>query len=201
MVAYFSAGGLLAAACVNLLELAVLVVGFLVAVPFAWQAAGGWPGLAARGGARLRRRRTGAFFGMGGAAAARPVRDVRALVLGVARPRAEDIRRDQRGVGAVRPCWERASRWRPSLRARAPGHGGSRHTSLPGNAGAGAANAPGRGGAALGRRAGTGRAVRGRDLDRRRGPVHALDVAEPGPLQDVRRPWRRRRTAACASAG
>lgn len=42
VVAYFSGGGLLAAAWVNLLELAVLLVGFALAVPFALTAAGGW---------------------------------------------------------------------------------------------------------------------------------------------------------------
>jgi SSS family solute:Na+ symporter len=45
LLAYFAGGGLLAAAWVNLLELLVLLVGFALAVPFAWSAAGGWPGL------------------------------------------------------------------------------------------------------------------------------------------------------------
>jgi SSS family solute:Na+ symporter len=47
LVAYFSGGGLLASAWVNLLELAVLLVGFALALPFVWSAAGGWSGLAA----------------------------------------------------------------------------------------------------------------------------------------------------------
>ena len=64
MIAYFSAGGLLAAAWVNLLELVVLVVGFLLAVPFAWHAAGGWAGLRLAGGGDPS---YGSFFGMDGA--------------------------------------------------------------------------------------------------------------------------------------
>lgn len=47
LVAYFSGGGLLASAWVNLLELGVLLLGFALALPFALSAAGGWPGLAA----------------------------------------------------------------------------------------------------------------------------------------------------------
>jgi SSS family solute:Na+ symporter len=42
---YFSGGGLMASAWVNLLQLGTLVVGFALAVPFAWSAAGGWEGL------------------------------------------------------------------------------------------------------------------------------------------------------------
>ena len=42
LVAYFSGGGLLASVWVNVLELAVLLVGFLLAVPYATRAAGGW---------------------------------------------------------------------------------------------------------------------------------------------------------------
>jgi solute:Na+ symporter, SSS family len=49
LVAYFSGGGLLASVWVNLLELVVLLVGFLLAVPFAWRTSGGWTGLAAAG--------------------------------------------------------------------------------------------------------------------------------------------------------
>ncbi|HET8644667.1 MAG TPA: sodium:solute symporter family protein, partial [Vicinamibacteria bacterium] len=50
VTAYFSRGGLLAAAWVNVLELGVLLAGFALAVPFAWRAAGGWAGLSAGGG-------------------------------------------------------------------------------------------------------------------------------------------------------
>jgi solute:Na+ symporter, SSS family len=66
MIAYFSAGGLLAAAWVNLLQLAMLLAGFLVAVPFAWSAAGGWAGLRAAAGPEASAS-YGSFFGMGGA--------------------------------------------------------------------------------------------------------------------------------------
>jgi SSS family solute:Na+ symporter len=64
LIAYFSAGGLLAAAWVNLLELAVLVVGFLLAVPYAWSAAGGWPALSTAGGTEAAVA-YGGFLGMG----------------------------------------------------------------------------------------------------------------------------------------
>ena len=42
MTVYFTAGGLLSSAWVNLLQLAVLLVGFAVALPVALAAAGGW---------------------------------------------------------------------------------------------------------------------------------------------------------------
>ncbi len=51
LTAYFSGGGLMASAWVNLLQLATLLVGFLLAVPFAWSAGGGWPGLQGAAGA------------------------------------------------------------------------------------------------------------------------------------------------------
>lgn len=51
LTAYFSGGGLMASAWVNLLQLAVLVVGFALAVPFAWSAGGGWAGLEGAAGA------------------------------------------------------------------------------------------------------------------------------------------------------
>ena len=65
MIAYFSAGGLLAAAWVNLLELVMLLLGFLVALPFAWNAAGGWAGLSMAAGPEPAVT-YGSFFGMGG---------------------------------------------------------------------------------------------------------------------------------------
>ncbi|HVL69556.1 MAG TPA: sodium:solute symporter family protein [Vicinamibacterales bacterium] len=46
MTSYFAAGGLLASATVNLVQLVVLLGGFLLAIPFALSAAGGWGGLA-----------------------------------------------------------------------------------------------------------------------------------------------------------
>jgi solute:Na+ symporter, SSS family len=65
LIAYFSAGGLLAAAWVNLLELAMLLLGFLVALPFAWGAAGGWAGLRGAAGPEAGAA-YGSFLGMGG---------------------------------------------------------------------------------------------------------------------------------------
>ncbi|HEY7791904.1 MAG TPA: sodium:solute symporter family protein [Vicinamibacterales bacterium] len=47
MTAYFTAGGLLTSAWVNLVELVVLLAGFAVAFPIALHAAGGWPALTA----------------------------------------------------------------------------------------------------------------------------------------------------------
>jgi SSS family solute:Na+ symporter len=45
MTTYFTAGGLLTSAWVNLVQLAVLLAGFAVALPLALDAAGGWSGL------------------------------------------------------------------------------------------------------------------------------------------------------------
>ena len=50
VVAYAGTGGLLASAWVNLLQLATLLVGFALALPFAWSAAGGWDVMRAAGG-------------------------------------------------------------------------------------------------------------------------------------------------------
>jgi SSS family solute:Na+ symporter len=50
VTAYFSGGGLVASAWVNLMQLGTLLVGFLLAVPFAWSAGGGWAGLRAAAG-------------------------------------------------------------------------------------------------------------------------------------------------------
>jgi len=47
MTAYFRAGGLLASAWINLVQLVVLVLGFAVAVPWALSAAGGWQAVVA----------------------------------------------------------------------------------------------------------------------------------------------------------
>lgn len=48
-VSYFTAGGLLSSAWVNLVQLVVILAGFAVAVPFAVHAAGGWEAMAAAG--------------------------------------------------------------------------------------------------------------------------------------------------------
>ena len=47
MTAYFTAGGLLTSAWVNVVQLAVLTVGFAIAVPWALIAAGGWSAVVA----------------------------------------------------------------------------------------------------------------------------------------------------------
>ena len=47
MTAYFTAGGLLTSAWVNMVQLVVLLLGFAVALPWAWAAAGGWSGVVA----------------------------------------------------------------------------------------------------------------------------------------------------------
>jgi len=45
LIAYFSRGGMQAAVVVNLLQLATLLLGFLLALPFAWSAGSGWQGM------------------------------------------------------------------------------------------------------------------------------------------------------------
>lgn len=47
VVLYFGAGGLLAAAYVNIVEAVVKLIGFCIAVPFVWRFVGGWSGLEA----------------------------------------------------------------------------------------------------------------------------------------------------------
>lgn len=64
MIAYFTRGGLVAAVWVNLLELVVLLAGFALAVPYAWQRAGGWAAMDAAGGSPS----YASPFGMGAAA-------------------------------------------------------------------------------------------------------------------------------------
>lgn len=66
LVLYFSGGGLMASAWVNLIQLATLLVGFAFALPFAWSAAGGWEGMAAAAGGEASAR-YGSFTGMGAA--------------------------------------------------------------------------------------------------------------------------------------
>lgn len=44
---YFAAGGLLTSAWVNMVQLAVKLIGLGIALPFAWAAAGGWPAIEA----------------------------------------------------------------------------------------------------------------------------------------------------------
>ena len=66
VVLYFSGGGLLASAWVNLLQLVTLLLGFSLALPFAWTAAGGWEGLRAAAGPEAASS-YGSFTGMGAA--------------------------------------------------------------------------------------------------------------------------------------
>jgi SSS family solute:Na+ symporter len=47
MTVYFAAGGLLTSAWVNLVQLAVLIIGFAIALPWALSAAGGWSAVVA----------------------------------------------------------------------------------------------------------------------------------------------------------
>jgi Na+/proline symporter len=64
LVAYFSRGGLVASAWVNLLELAVLLTGFVLALPYAWSAAGGWEAMRRAAGSESSQA-FGSFVGMG----------------------------------------------------------------------------------------------------------------------------------------
>ena len=64
LVAYFSRGGMQSAAVVNLLQLATLVLGFTLAIPYAWSAGGGFEGLRAAAGPDAADS-YGSFTGMG----------------------------------------------------------------------------------------------------------------------------------------
>jgi SSS family solute:Na+ symporter len=64
LIAYFGRGGIQAAAVVNVFQLVTKLVGFSLAVPFAWSAAGGWTGLRAAAGAE-RAADFGSVVGMG----------------------------------------------------------------------------------------------------------------------------------------
>jgi len=66
LVLYVSGGGLLASAWVNLIQLVTLLVGFALALPFAWRAAGGWEGMRSAAGAEAAPL-YGSFTGMGAA--------------------------------------------------------------------------------------------------------------------------------------
>jgi SSS family solute:Na+ symporter len=66
LVLYFSGGGLLASAWVNLIQLVTLLAGFLLAIPYAWSRAGGWEGLRAAAGGEAAAS-YGSLAGMGAA--------------------------------------------------------------------------------------------------------------------------------------
>jgi len=64
LIAYFSRGGMQAAALVNLLQLATLVLGFTLTIPYVWSAGGGFEGLRAAAGPDAADS-YGSFTGMG----------------------------------------------------------------------------------------------------------------------------------------
>ncbi len=64
---YFAAGGLLSAAIVNIVEVVVILAGFLVALPYVYSFVGGWGGLIAKVGQNLPDAAKQAdYFSMGG---------------------------------------------------------------------------------------------------------------------------------------
>lgn len=64
---YFAAGGLLSAAIVNIVEVAVIFAGFLIAMPYVWSFAGGWGGLVEKVAQNLPDTgRQADYFSMGG---------------------------------------------------------------------------------------------------------------------------------------
>ncbi|MDR1731475.1 MAG: sodium:solute symporter family protein [Synergistaceae bacterium] len=64
---YFAAGGLLSAAVVNVVEVGVILAGFLVALPFVWSFVGGWEGLVGKVSQNLTEASAqGDYFSMGG---------------------------------------------------------------------------------------------------------------------------------------
>ncbi len=100
LVSYFSGGGLLAAAWVNVLQLATLLVGFGLAVPYAWSAARRLErASSAPGGAGY-----GSFTGMGVSGDAGARGGLRAVVHRLARPDPEDLRRALGRRRRARPC-------------------------------------------------------------------------------------------------
>lgn len=64
---YFSSGGLKSAAVVNIIELAVILVGFIVAAPYALNYVGGWNGLETKIAANLgNTAKTASYFSWNG---------------------------------------------------------------------------------------------------------------------------------------
>lgn len=61
---YFSAGGLLSSAIVNIIEVAVILAGFVIALPFVWNFTGGFEGIISR----VNNPKYFDFFGMGSTA-------------------------------------------------------------------------------------------------------------------------------------
>ena len=117
LVAYFGGGGLFSTAWVNVLQLATLLIGFGLALPFAWTAAHGWQGLASS--RRPRCRPSAASPGWGPVRHPRVAAGVRAVVHRLSRTGAEDVRRPLAGGCAESGALERAGPRRVRLRARA----------------------------------------------------------------------------------
>jgi len=70
VIMYFSAGGLLAAAYVNIIEASVKLIGFIIAVPFVLNFVGGWSGLETKIAANLgNAAATASYFSFDGAGA------------------------------------------------------------------------------------------------------------------------------------
>ncbi|WP_346355858.1 sodium:solute symporter family protein [Azotosporobacter soli] len=67
VVLYFGAGGLLTAAYVNIIEAAVKLIGFMIAVPFVLHFVGGWDGLQAKLAANVGAEAAQAYFSVDGA--------------------------------------------------------------------------------------------------------------------------------------
>ena len=185
---YFTAGGLLTAAWVNVVQLAVKLVGFAVALPLAIAAAGGLDGLT------LVRPDPGYWqFWQPALAGPLDARRHRAAVHRVAGPAAEDLRRPRR---PRRPRRRRPERARPvRVRHRA---GPARHrrplaVSVDRRARRRAADDSGPHAAAPCRRDRPRRRLLGRGQRGRRGAVHADDVAVAGLLQAIREPGGDRR--------
>lgn len=63
---YFAAGGLLSAAIVNIVELVVILAGFLISLPYIYSFVGGWDGLTAKVTANLGGAAAESYFSMGG---------------------------------------------------------------------------------------------------------------------------------------
>ena len=191
MTVYFVAGGLLSSAWVNVVQLVVLLVGFLVAVPLVVASVGGLDGDHARAGGcprhsrNFRVLRPGRLSGWtlpgrcsGRPSSSRPACCRRPTARATSAPSG---RRRPAGAGAAAlrvhsrcsSAWPRAppSRTSPSRNLVLPT---VLATQLP----------------PLARRAGAGGGVLGRGQRLRRDPVHAVDVAVAGSLQAVRQPGR-----------
>ena len=180
VVIYFVAGGLLTSAWVNLVQLVVKLTGFLIALPLALSAAGGWAGLSAPGTPQsfldpLGHSGSALWFlpllapaflvSPGLVQKAYGAVDARAVRLGV-------------GLNAIALMLFAIVPVALGMVARVR-HPGARV------AGSGAADAPRARSAACGGRADAGGHLRRGDERGRRGAVHAVDVVLAGPLSSL----------------